>query len=87
MHTGGTQKPNEEGIEMKTSNILAAAALSLRGVELFTFGSLTIDRRPEVADPVAKLAPNFRQLLRPENEQRDHQHEEQVCGLHDVADH
>jgi hypothetical protein len=58
VHTCGTQKSNEEGIEMKTSNILAAAALSLlaaagahaetyEGVQPLTSGYSRADVAPQ----------------------------------------
>jgi hypothetical protein len=58
VHTCGTQKPNKERTEMKTSNILAAAALSLlaaagahaetyEGVQAVTSGYSRADVAPQ----------------------------------------
>lgn len=41
----------------------------------------------EVPDPAAKRAPNLGQPLRTEHEQRDHEYEQQVGWLKDVANH
>ena len=41
----------------------------------------------EVPDPAAKRAPNLGQPLRTEHEQRDHEHEQQMGWLKDVANH
>jgi hypothetical protein len=48
---------------------------------------LTVDRRPEVTDPVAERASDLWQALRAEHDQRDQEHEKQMCWLQDVADH
>jgi hypothetical protein len=45
------------------------------------------DGAPEVTKPTPKRAPNLRQPLGSENQQRDHQNEQQVRWLKDVADH
>jgi hypothetical protein len=48
---------------------------------------LTADRRLEIPQAASKLSRHLRQSLRSEDEQRDHQDEQQVGGLEDVADH
>jgi hypothetical protein len=84
------------GVQLSFRSVLLGAGVQLSfrsvllgvGVELvLVFPPLTVDRRPEIANPVAKLAPHFRQPLRSKDEQRDRQHEQQVGWLHDVADH
>ena len=41
----------------------------------------------EVPEPAAERAPNLGQTLRTEHEQRDHEYEQQVGWLKDVANH
>src|SRR5207253_2579094 len=45
------------------------------------------ERVPEVTQPTAEGATNLRQPLGPEHQQRDHENEQQMCWLKDVADH
>lgn len=47
----------------------------------------TAERDSEIAQSASQRAANLRQALRTENEQGDHQDEQQVCGLENVADH
>jgi hypothetical protein len=42
---------------------------------------------PEFAKALPERAPNLGQPLRPEHEQRDHENEDQMRWLKDVADH
>jgi hypothetical protein len=48
---------------------------------------LAADRRPEVAEPVAQLPRHLRQPLGSEDQQGDHEDEQQVRRLEDVANH
>lgn len=52
------------------------------GVLLFT-----AERRLEIAQALSKRPPDFRQALGPEHEQRDHENEQKMCWLKNVADH
>lgn len=45
------------------------------------------ERRLEIAQALSKRPPDFRQALGPEHEQRDHENEQKMCWLKNVADH
>jgi hypothetical protein len=51
------------------------------------WGRVAADRLSEVADPGAQRPAHLRKALRAEDEQRDHENEQEVSGLQDVADH
>ena len=59
----------------------------LGGVCPVVLTELAADRLTEIAQPGTELLANLGQALGPEDEQRDHQDEEQVCGFQDVAEH
>ncbi len=48
---------------------------------------LAVDRRLEVPESLPQGPPDLRKPLGSEDEQRDHEDEEQMCGLKNVADH
>jgi hypothetical protein len=48
---------------------------------------LAADGRFEVTNSLPEGTPNLREPLGPEHEERDHEDEEQMCWLKDVADH
>ena len=48
---------------------------------------LTADRTAEITQPFAERPSDLRQPLRTQHYQRDHQDEQKVRGLEDVADH
>ena len=48
---------------------------------------LTADRVPEVAQPTAERPSDLRKPLRTEHQQRDHEDEEEMSWLKDVANH
>ena len=48
---------------------------------------IAAERVSEVPKPPSERAAYLGQTLWPEHQQRDHQHEQQVCGLEDVAYH
>ncbi len=65
--------------------VSASGSRSGRGIRVILV--LAADRHLEVPDSAPQRPSHFREPLGSEHHQRDHQHEEQVRGLKDVADH
>lgn len=48
---------------------------------------LAVDSRLEVPESLPQGPSDLRKPLRPEDEQRDHENKDEMCGLKNVADH
>jgi hypothetical protein len=79
--------PNRLGVSDRLVSRLAALGGSTRHDLLGPVVLLAAEGRLEVAQSAAERAADLGESFGPEDQQRNHQNEQQVCGLENVADH
>ena len=79
---------HERRARVRLGHDLVGLGLDVRArLVIVVVGRLAVDRLPEVTQPGAERAADLGQSLRPQDQQRHHEDEQQMRRLEDVSDH